>query len=582
MSFTFKYKKIICSALIVSFIMPVFFLSKPNTAQAFWGLGSIVNDPPNTVQNTKNTVEASIQTEQGFVSNLMENRDWIKEYILDPIAWMAAKIAIRMMTTSIVNWINGGFDGSPSFITDYKGYFKDVADAALGEYINGTRLQFLCSPFKLDVLVALNFAFSKAYEPKCTLSGIVGNVENAIDDLEKDWKWGTWISMTASENNNAYGAFVSAHAAVAGDMQNALEEKGKLLDWGNGFFSWESEELVDEDGVELNEDQKADELGLSEDENGNYVDENGVILDEEQMNDEMLGTGKVKKKIKTPGSVISSGLNKALGAGQDSLVTADEIDEIIGALLAQLMQRVIGPEGLLGQKMAKHQGSEEFGDLKKRIKEAITTFLEPEEEYNKIKNDSLDRVIHIDTLLLNLISCWESKIDWATDISYAHIDLASSTLNIQIKPLKDALTNDVKLSQDNINALNNVQQKTDAAETINDLQDATDNLQDIYTSGNLHHLGDVSDAKIERDGYNVDIEGLDIGIIKTMDELENKTVYDPIITDTVGSPIFGVPPLVNPDKGILQNISECKAFTLGAYESYLDFKEWYETNFPNN
>ena len=50
----------------------------------------------------------------------------------------------------------------------------------------------------------------------------------------------------------------------------------------------------------------------------------------------------------TPGSVISSSLNKALGSGQDSLVQASMLDEIIGALAGKLVNQVLSSSGLSG------------------------------------------------------------------------------------------------------------------------------------------------------------------------------------------------------------------------------------------
>ena len=47
--------------------------------------------------------------------------------------------------------------------------------------------------------------------------------------------------------------------------------------------------------------------------------------------------------------MIAGSLNKALGAGQDQLVAADEINELIAALIGQLAnQAIIGAAGLLG------------------------------------------------------------------------------------------------------------------------------------------------------------------------------------------------------------------------------------------
>jgi hypothetical protein len=52
--------------------------------------------------------------------------------------------------------------------------------------------------------------------------------------------------------------------------------------------------------------------------------------------------------IQTPGAVIASTLNKKLGLGDDSLVNAKEFDEIVNALLGQLLNNVLGNTGLGG------------------------------------------------------------------------------------------------------------------------------------------------------------------------------------------------------------------------------------------
>jgi hypothetical protein len=53
--------------------------------------------------------------------------------------------------------------------------------------------------------------------------------------------------------------------------------------------------------------------------------------------------------ISKPGTVIAASLNKALGAGTDALISADEINEIVSALLGQIaVQALTGAAGLLG------------------------------------------------------------------------------------------------------------------------------------------------------------------------------------------------------------------------------------------
>jgi len=72
----------------------------------------------------------------------------IREYVLNPIAWFIAKTIIRQFTKGIVNWINSGFEGSPTFV-DPDTFLTDVADQASGAFIKQLGLEgILCSPFK--------------------------------------------------------------------------------------------------------------------------------------------------------------------------------------------------------------------------------------------------------------------------------------------------------------------------------------------------------------------------------------------------------------------------------------------------
>ena len=58
----------------------------------------------------------------------------------DCMARTVAKVAIQQMTVSIVNWINSGFNGKPSFVQNYQQFFNNVADQAAGEFIRGSSL----------------------------------------------------------------------------------------------------------------------------------------------------------------------------------------------------------------------------------------------------------------------------------------------------------------------------------------------------------------------------------------------------------------------------------------------------------
>lgn len=68
--------------------------------------------------------------------------------VLDGLAWTVAKLAIQTMTKSIVNWINGGFEGSPAFETDLSNSLRQLGDGVAQQFLvelaNNQKIQ---SPF---------------------------------------------------------------------------------------------------------------------------------------------------------------------------------------------------------------------------------------------------------------------------------------------------------------------------------------------------------------------------------------------------------------------------------------------------
>ena len=236
-----------------------------------------------------------------------------KEFTWDTAAWAAAKLAIRELTTSIVNWINSGFEGNPSFITNFEGFMTDIADEVIGNYIEGSSLAFLCSSFSLDVKLALYARFYAPTAPTCTLSEAIENAGGALQSLADDFRWGTWFSMTSSQSNNAYGAYILAEEDITQKINEALGRKTEQLSWGKGFLSWDECEEC-----------------------------------EETLPGGTVHTYRCNCVTQTPGTVVETQLNNWLDTERESLATADEINEIITALLMQLISEVMSSEGLLG------------------------------------------------------------------------------------------------------------------------------------------------------------------------------------------------------------------------------------------
>ena len=244
---------------------------------------------------------------------------WVKENILDGIGWAIAKQIVSSMVQSLINWINSGFQGSPAFLSDFKGFLLNAVDQVVGEYIQdlGGIGSFVCSPFRLDVQVSVALQYQQARAdrgqgqpaPTCTLSGIINNIQGFIGGAFDQGGWDDWFDITAQpQTYTPYGSVLAAQAGARARIINAKGEELTILDWGDGFLSGEICNLV-----------------------------------------QGAGTSRQDCFISKPGKIIEEALSFNLDSGRQSLITADEINEIIAALLGQLANMAIqGVNGLLG------------------------------------------------------------------------------------------------------------------------------------------------------------------------------------------------------------------------------------------
>lgn len=307
-------KGLVASLLVLMLLVaPISHRIVPQEAHAAASGSAVTVVADKSVTGTKNLVENTATAISSGVSAFGITSLNFKETVLDGLFNTAAKIFLRSIVNSIITWINSGFKGAPAFVTDLEGFLLDVADATIGEFIyNDPSLNFLCSPFQLDVKIALAVQYSESrpgnYEPKCTLSGVADNVEGFLEGSFDDGGWPAWFELTQNPENTPMGAYLSAETEAYARIIDAEGNEIKKLDFGDGFFSIEICDVA-----------------------------------------EKASGAKPDCDIGTPGSVIANQINKALGAGQDELIAADEINEIFNALFAQLAKQAItGIYGLLG------------------------------------------------------------------------------------------------------------------------------------------------------------------------------------------------------------------------------------------
>lgn len=267
-----------------------------------------------------------------------------KERLFDALAFGFMNYAIQRMAASTVNWINRGFKGGPSFVTNPEGFLKDVADQTVGAFIEkDPNLNFLCAPIQSRIRVAL----INSYNPnmrnlwQCTLTDAVGNMEDFLDDFDRGG-WDKFFEISQKPQNTPIGAYIMAENEMLRQIASKVGVKKQDFDWGKGFMSFKS--CAKYAGVPESARTVTVPVKNPDGTFGNKT--------------EILPDTCAQEKTETPGTVIESRLNQALGAGQGRLEVADEVNELIGALLTQLANKALG--GLLSLTKRGSDGSNPY------------------------------------------------------------------------------------------------------------------------------------------------------------------------------------------------------------------------------
>ena len=238
-----------------------------------------------------------------------------KETIWDFLAYVAVKTVITTMLNSIVTWAESGFDGGPSFVQDPEAFLRQVGDQAAGSLIEEIA-PFLCGPFKISILGSLSHGQTSSLfdEISCTLTDVIGNIDDFVNGNFSAGGMDGWFSMTQNSGNNPYGAYATAQIGIHLQVSGQQAKETKILDFGRGFLSSRKCEVYS---------------GHTEyDPSGNPYS----VPDKE-----CAKWG----PIKTPGSVIETQINNALPSGMRQLELADEINEVVAAVVSALVTKVL-------------------------------------------------------------------------------------------------------------------------------------------------------------------------------------------------------------------------------------------------
>lgn len=244
----------------------------------------------------------------------IEAQELEQETTLDQIAWLTAQTALTSIVNTMTDWVASGFQGEPRFVQNLQADLLDEADQVAGEFIDqlGGLGSFVCSPFRLDVQIAIDVNYrterSDQREESCRLTDIISNVEAFLEGSTVEGGWASWFSITANPTQTPYGSVISARNTLRFNILNEQGQVLEVLDWSDGFLATQICEQVQGPGGSVEE-----------------------------------------CFISNPGAVINQQVNDALGIPLERLVAADEWNELVTALFGQLAQRAVtGINGLLG------------------------------------------------------------------------------------------------------------------------------------------------------------------------------------------------------------------------------------------
>jgi hypothetical protein len=483
------YKKIITSILILSFILPSLFIPQRVKATA------PVFDYSNLGTNLANLVENAISAVAEVGTLALEYSMLLKEYVLDTLAYTLAKMIVRQLSQSIINWINSGFEGSPSFVQDPSAFFLDIADQLTGDFLDqyGGPLTDLCSPFSIDLRLALAYKYhpkGQATRYKCTLGKIIQNGKSAVANASingftaGDFKQGGWpafISMTTEPQNNIYTAYLHSDAELSLRIGGIQIEKQQQLMQGNGFLSF-----PDPACRKAAKAMAAQAQAVYDGTGDGEIDPNLVTFNQKK---ETWSADTSGCPVTTPGQAIKNSLLKQMDSGTDQLNIADEIGEIIDALIAQLATQILqaglssvsqknsSGSSYLSEMVKEMKNTPEVESLKSSILSNMPAYISNANIYKATIVTGINFVKGISDSYKAVQACYLEKINAVPSILFpsevteaqSRIQNIQNILNGDLSATTTRLINLSTKAQGKIDALRAVEASTTAAETMSEL-----------------------------------------------------------------------------------------------------------------
>ena len=229
------FKKTILSLVIFSLLLPSAFLTFPQKAEAFPVFDYVLS----VLEKMTQSLISDIATGDLSIK--------FKVFVLDPLAVRIARTILKRMTASIVLWIESGYQGSPSYLTNPNKFFADIAKEETNIFI----IQEVAksgNPYATDIVYSILNPRKGVYSLyddiayNCVLRGggdtcppQLGSpylreayARQFVEGRFGNGGWAGWYSLSQNPENNIYGAYIDAQQRlqnrVATEQGNAKQD----------------------------------------------------------------------------------------------------------------------------------------------------------------------------------------------------------------------------------------------------------------------------------------------------------------------------------------------------------------------
>jgi len=275
---------------------------------------------------------------------------WIMNTLLKTILETLKHRLLTTITNQIITWIQGG--GDPVFVTDFGSVAEDAFQAAVGDTIIELGYGDLCySPLRFELEMKMTQPVFRE-RISCTLDDVVRNITAFKENFEK----GGWIAyqeVIKPQNNPAGITFLA--------QQEFLRRKSETTSAGQYEANVGSGFLGDKKCTKWRATDNIGAVASSDLTSMNYQYPQGstIGVGDPNWNDDyykqtpqgeqysgksaLPGSGLwqcVEDQTVTPGELAGNAVAKAFGADIDSIITADDISQHIGAIVNAAINRL--------------------------------------------------------------------------------------------------------------------------------------------------------------------------------------------------------------------------------------------------